>query len=127
MLYQHATRDRDQRLAENLSRLAKRTPGPAITMSAVARLDAPAGLQRGRPSQLPCILLARLAVDQACQGAGLGWELLRDVRLRAVRLSDSIGAAAVLVHCRDDKAKEFYLRHRADAAEALDRLADGIR
>jgi GNAT superfamily N-acetyltransferase len=83
----------------------------AITMSAVARLDAPAGLQRGRPSQIPCILLARLAVDRSCQGAGLGWELLRDALLRAVRLSDSIGAAAVLIHCRDDKAKEFYLRN----------------
>lgn len=81
----------------------------AITMSAYAKNDAPAAMQRGRPSQIPCILLARLAVDQSCQGEGLGWELLRDALLRAVTLSDSIGAAAVLIHCRDDKARNFYL------------------
>lgn len=83
----------------------------AITMSAVAKLDAPTEMQKGRPSQIPCILLARLAVDQAHQGEGLGWELLRDALLRAVQLSSSIGAAAVLVHCRDETAKEFYLRN----------------
>ena len=83
----------------------------AITMAAVARHDAPADLQRGRPSQIPCILLARLAVDKAAQGEGLGWELLRDALLRSVSLSESIGAAAVLVHCRDEEAKAFYLRN----------------
>lgn len=83
----------------------------AITMSAVARADAPERMQKGRPSQIPCILLARLAVDQAVQSEGLGWELLRDALLRAVQLSDSIRAAAVLVHCRDEQAKVFYLRH----------------
>ena len=81
----------------------------AITMAAVARTDAPLALQKCRPSQIPCILLARLAVDASHQGEGLGWELLRDALLRSVLLSRSIGAAAVLVHCRDEAAKEFYL------------------
>jgi len=83
----------------------------AIAMAAVARLDAPAGLQKGRPAQIPCILLARLAVDRGAQGAGLGWELLRNALVRSVQVSRSIGAAAVLVHCRDEAAKAFYLRH----------------
>ena len=82
----------------------------AVTMAAVARLDAPEPLQKGRPAQIPCILLARLAVDQSCQGEGLGWELVRDALIRSVQLSRSIGAAAVLVHCRDDAAKAFYQR-----------------
>ncbi len=81
----------------------------AIAMAAVARLDTPAAMQKGRPSQIPCILLARLAVDSTCRGQGLGWELLRDALLRSVQLSRSIGAAALLVHCRDEVAKEFYL------------------
>ena len=81
----------------------------AIAMAAVARLDTPAAMQKGRPRQIPCILLARLAVDSMCQGQGLGWELLRDALLRSVQLSRSIGAAALLVHCRDEVAKEFYL------------------
>jgi hypothetical protein len=49
----------------------------------------------------------------ATPGTALGWELLRNALLRAVRLSESIGAAAVLVHCRDDSAKSSYL-HRGD-------------
>ena len=53
----------------------------------------------------------RLAVDQEYAGQGLGWELIRNALLRAVRLSESIGAAAVLVHCRDDSAKSFNLHH----------------
>lgn len=68
-------------------------------------------LQKGRPSQIPCILLARLAVDERYGGQGLGWELLRDALLRGVQLSGSIGAAAILVHCRDESAKAFYLHH----------------
>lgn len=83
----------------------------AITMSAVGKRDAPEAMQRGLPAQIPCILLTRLAVDQSCQGVGLGWELLRDALLRSVQLSHSIGAAAVIIHCRDDSAKEFYQRH----------------
>jgi hypothetical protein len=45
------------------------------------------------------------------QGMGLGRLLLRDALARSALLSQSIGAAAVLVHCRDDQAKSFYLRN----------------
>lgn len=85
----------------------------AITMAAIARSAAPEPLQRGRPNQVPCILLARLAVDQRFKGEGLGWELLRDALLRGLQLSGSIGAAAILVHCRDEATKAFYL-HNGD-------------
>lgn len=85
----------------------------AITMAAIAGSAAPEPLQRGRPNQVPCILLARLAVDQRFKGEGLGWELLRDALLRGLQLSGSIGAAAILVHCRDEAAKAFYL-HNGD-------------
>lgn len=83
----------------------------AIAMAAVARSSAPNQLQKGRPNQIPCILLARLAVDERFQGVGLGWELLRDALLRGLQLSGSIGAAAILVHCRDEGARRFYLHH----------------
>lgn len=83
----------------------------AIAMAAVARSVAPEPMQKGRPTQIPCILLARLAVDVDYQGLGLGWALLRDALLRSVQLSASIGAAAVFVHCRDEAARRFYLHH----------------
>lgn len=94
----------------------------AITMAAIARSAAPEPLQRGRPNQVPCILLARLAVDQRFKGEGLGWELLRDALLRGLQLSGSIGAAAILVHCRDEAAKAFYLHNGDFLSSPVDEL-----
>ncbi|MDO5683114.1 MAG: GNAT family N-acetyltransferase [Propionibacteriaceae bacterium] len=94
----------------------------AITMAAVTKQEAPLSLQKNRPVRIPCILLARLAVDRSRQGEGLGWELLRDALLRSVTLSASIGAAAVLVHCRDETARSFYLRHGDFVPSPIDDL-----
>jgi GNAT superfamily N-acetyltransferase len=81
----------------------------AVAMAAVSRTSVPEQFKLGhRPTQIPCILLARLAVDGEYQGQGLGRDLLKDALLRAVLLAQSIGAAAVLVHCRDEQAKTFY-------------------
>ena len=85
----------------------------ALAMAAVERAAAPEQLAKGRPAQIPCILLARLAVDHRDRGSGIGAGLLRDALLRGVLLSRSIGAAAVLVHCRDEAARDFYL-HNGD-------------
>lgn len=78
---------------------------------AMAAAQVPQSLAKQRPNQVLCILLARLAVDEGYKGHGLGWELLRDALLRAVHLSNSIGASAVLVHCRDEVARAFYLNN----------------
>lgn len=95
----------------------------AIAMAVIEKTAAPATLLKGsRPAQIPCILLARLAVDRRLAGQGLGWELLRDALLRSVRLSDSIGAAAVLVHCRDEQARAFYLANGDFAPSPVDDL-----
>ena len=83
----------------------------AIAMSAYDGAMAPKSLSKGMPNHIPCILLARLAVDKRYQGEGWGVDLLRDALLRSVGLSDSIGAAAVLIHCRDEAARDFYMRH----------------
>jgi GNAT superfamily N-acetyltransferase len=63
------------------------------------------GQPRARP--VPAILLARLAVDQRHQGAGLGRSLLQDVLLRCVEAADVIGARVLLVHAKHDAAKAF--------------------
>ena len=81
----------------------------AIAMASYARDEAPGGLgHRSRPAQLPCVLLARLAVERRAQGLGLGAPLLRDAIERSYRLSEVVGAAALLVHCRDEAARAFY-------------------
>jgi GNAT superfamily N-acetyltransferase len=60
------------------------------------------------PQQIPCILLARLAVSEFHHGSGLGAGLFMDSLKRAALLSDSVGARALLIHARDEQAKAFY-------------------
>lgn len=81
----------------------------AIAVAGYARESVPADLAKGRPTELPCILLARLAVDRRVQGQGVGAALLRDAIERSHQVSESVGAAALLIHCRDEDARSFYL------------------
>ena len=57
---------------------------------------------------IPVIILARLAVDISMQGQGLGKGLLKDALLRILTISENLGVRAVLIHAKDDKAKNFY-------------------
>ena len=59
---------------------------------------------------VPIMLVARLAVDVREKGKGYGTALLRDALLRTMRASEIAGLRAVLVHAKDDAAKEFYER-----------------
>lgn len=65
---------------------------------------------RRRPRPIPCIVLARLAVDRRAQGKGVGRALLADALWRAAQASETIGAACVVINCVDRHAKSFYLR-----------------
>jgi GNAT superfamily N-acetyltransferase len=53
--------------------------------------------------------LARLAIDRKHQGIGLGRALLKDALLRTVQAADIAGIRAVLVHVKDDAARNWYL------------------
>lgn len=94
----------------------------AIAVANVTSEAAPAMVAKGAPRQIPCLLLARLAVDQSMQGLGLGRGLLADVLRRTVGLADAVGIRALLVHARDDVARQFYLAH----AEFLDSPSDPL-
>ena len=80
----------------------------AIAAAAYTKTATPSELARQSPEQIPCILLARLAVDREFQGRKLGAALLLDALQRAAFLSASLGAKTVLVHARDQAAMEFY-------------------
>jgi GNAT superfamily N-acetyltransferase len=56
----------------------------------------------------PVALLARLGVDEAHEGHGLGAALLLDVILRVVNLSEAIGCRGLLVHAESREARAFY-------------------
>ncbi len=82
----------------------------ALCAAGVSRAQVPDEFGSGRPRDIPCVLLARFAVDKSVQGCGVGKALLRDAVLRAEQAAGAIGAACLLVHCRDEQAKSFYLR-----------------
>ena len=58
---------------------------------------------------VPVMILARLAVDLKHQGVGLGRALLRDALLRTAQAADIAGIRALLVHAKDDAARQWYL------------------
>ncbi|MHB8059033.1 MAG: GNAT family N-acetyltransferase [Desulfuromonadaceae bacterium] len=58
---------------------------------------------------VPVMILARLAIDQKHQNAGLGTALLKDALLRTLQAADIAGIRAVLVHAKDDAARNWYL------------------
>jgi hypothetical protein len=63
----------------------------------------------GRHHQ-PVVILARLGVDLAVQGTGLGRALVVDAPRRVALASDLIGVRALLIHCENDRARDFHLR-----------------
>lgn len=64
----------------------------------------------GIPQHLvPVMILARLAVDLRQQGVGLGKALLKDALLRTAQAADIAGIRALLVHAKDESARQWYL------------------
>lgn len=83
----------------------------ALAMGSIERTRAPSRLGRGQPDPVPVLVLARLALDRAEQGTGLGGDLLLDALVRAVAGARQFGARAVVVDAIDDRAGEFYRYH----------------
>jgi GNAT superfamily N-acetyltransferase len=71
--------------------------------------DAPEHMRKGLGKYpIPIILIARLAVDKAWAGKGLGNSLLLDALKRAIAASEIAGLRAVVVDAKDNVAKRFY-------------------
>lgn len=78
---------------------------------AAGRLSVSVLPQRGNlPARmpLPTTLLARLAVDRAWQGRGIGAALVVDALRNAVRGADVIASAVIEVDAKDESARSFY-------------------
>lgn len=70
---------------------------------------APSGVMKGLARHpVPVMILARLAVDKAHQRRGLGQALLKDALLRTAQAADIAGIRCVLVHAKDDAARQWY-------------------
>lgn len=82
---------------------------------AAAELQPEKASERARKGQprtrsLPAVLLARLAVDLAHQGKGLGRSLLQDAMLRVNGAAEELGIRLMLVHAKHERARRWYTR-----------------
>jgi GNAT superfamily N-acetyltransferase len=95
----------------------------ALAACGVEKAQAPGQVKKGGvPRHVPCLLLARLAIDKQEQGCGIGRGLLVDAMRRAVNVSEQVGIRALLVHARDQTARDFYLSHAEFAPSPTDPL-----
>lgn len=81
----------------------------SLAVGAVAHSQAPTRMVKGLARHpVPVMLLARLAVDKAAMGRGLGAALLHDALARTLQAADIAGIRAVIVHAKDEEARRFY-------------------
>lgn len=95
----------------------------------VQRANVSKRVGRGSPTEIPAVLLARLALDASLHGQGLGGELLWDALTRAVAAGTIAAARLVVVHAIDDNAAELYQHHSFlpspdDAHHLVQKLSD---
>jgi ribosomal protein S18 acetylase RimI-like enzyme len=64
-----------------------------------------------RYPNVPATLLGRLAVSIDFRGRGIGELLLLDAFRRVLTNTQEVGSAVLVVDAKDEKAREFYLRH----------------
>ena len=83
----------------------------ASATSAILRSRATGRAGRNQPDELPAVLLARLAVDRRHRGEGLGAALLKHFIVKGLDVAELVGVRLLLVHAKDDAAREFYTHH----------------
>jgi predicted GNAT family N-acyltransferase len=83
----------------------------SISAHLLQRDDLPAKLGRCNPSQIPAVLLGRLALHERLRGQHRGGELLADALSRILDATDTVAARFVVVDAIDENAVGFYLHH----------------
>ncbi len=85
-----------------------------LSSNSIKRDIFPEEMRRKLPSNyndLPTILLGRLAIDKKFQGNVYGEYLLLDALHNCIKISTNMGALAVVVDPKDEKARNFYLKY----------------
>lgn len=81
----------------------------SLAVGSVDPESAPARVMKGLARHpVPVMILARLAVDKEHQRKGLGQALLKDALLRTAQAADIAGIRRLLVHAKDDAARQWY-------------------
>ncbi len=82
----------------------------SLAVGSVEPIAAAPRVVKGMPRHpVPVMILARLAVDLQHQRIGMGQALLKDALKRTAQAADIAGIRALLVHAKDEAAKDWYL------------------
>ncbi len=99
-----------------------------IAAHLLVRDDPPRAVGRGSSSQMPSVLLGRLALDKSLHGRGLGGVLLEDALGRVVEATRVVAARFVVVDAIDEPAARFYqhygFRRVPDSMRLVQRISD---
>ena len=104
----------------------------ALATAAVAKSNVGSRTHRIMPDSIPAVILARMAVDDTYRGSGLGSALLQSAVETTLAATRTIGIACLIVHARDEDARNFYLHFDfepspTDPLHLILRLADADR
>lgn len=81
----------------------------SLAVGSVNSEDAPVRVMNGLARHpVPVMILARLAIDKDHQDKGLEKALLRDALLRTAQAADIAGIRCLLVHAKDEAARQWY-------------------
>lgn len=80
----------------------------ALAAHKVARDTVPSRIGRGGPSEIPAVLLARLALEKSLRGQGLGAVLVADALGRVVDATKAVAARVVVVDALHERVAMFY-------------------
>lgn len=83
----------------------------AVAAHLLVRDDLPRNIGRGNPTQIPAVLLARLALDKTLHGQGYGGALLADALQRIAAATQIVAARFIVVDAIDQAAHRFYEHH----------------
>lgn len=82
----------------------------SLAVGSVEPIAAAPRVAKGMPQHpVPVMILARLAVDLRHQRVGMGQALLKDALKRTAQAADIAGIRALLVHAKDEAARQWYL------------------
>jgi len=80
----------------------------SLTGHRIVRDELPKSIGRRSPSEVPAVMLARLALDKSLHGQGLGGVLLADALERIVVATQIVAARIVVVDALHERAAAFY-------------------
>lgn len=94
----------------------------SLTVGQIDTVEAPERVRRGMGQYpIPVVILARLAVDAAYHGRGLGFGMLQDAIRRTITIAEQAGIRALLTHPIDAEAEAFYRRFGFESTPVRER------